>query len=93
MAKTVLNVKTDVAVKKAAQKLAKEIGVPLSTIVNAHLKRFIEDRRVEFQAPLVPNARLRKVIERAETDARKGDTKNYSPAFDNVDDAIAWLES
>ncbi len=50
MAKTVLNVKTDVDVKRDAQRLAKNIGVPLSTIVNAQLKRFISDGKVEFSA-------------------------------------------
>lgn len=88
MAKTVLNVKTDVEVKKAAQKLAKEIGVPLSTIVNAQLKRFVEERRVELAAPLVPSAYLRGVLDRAE----KAGPDEYSPAFDNVEDAMKWLQ-
>ena len=39
--KTVLNVKTDKDVKEKAQALAKHMGIPLSTIVNAHLKAFI----------------------------------------------------
>ena len=87
MAKTVLNVKTDVEVKREAQKLAKAIGVPLSIIVNAQLKRFINERRFEIQAPLVPNAALRKTI----MHARKG-TGPVSPAFGNAEDAIAWLD-
>jgi len=40
--KTVLNIKTDVEVKERAQALAKHLGIPLSTIVNANLKAFIE---------------------------------------------------
>jgi addiction module RelB/DinJ family antitoxin len=92
MAKTVLNVKTDVEVKREAQKLAKEIGVPLSTIVNAHLKQFISDRRVEFSAPLIPSARLRAVIEEAENDLKIGNTEAFSPRFSTAEDAIRWLE-
>ena len=88
MSKTVLNVKTDVEVKKAAQKLAKEIGVPLSTIVNAQLKQFIADRRVEFSAPLVPSKYLRGVLDKAE----KATAKDYSPAFTDMDEAAKWLE-
>ena len=56
--KTVLTVKTDVDVKRDAQKLAKEMGVPLSTIVNAQLKQFVRDRRLEMSAPLIPRPRL-----------------------------------
>jgi addiction module RelB/DinJ family antitoxin len=93
MAKTVLNVKTDVSVKKQAQALAKKIGVPLSTIVNAQLKQFISEQRVEFSVPLVPNARLRKVIEQAEKDIREKNTDAFSPKFNNAEDAIAWLQS
>ena len=48
MTKTVLSVKTDIEVKKKAQKLAKSLGVPLSIIVNAQLKKFIADGKIEF---------------------------------------------
>ncbi len=91
MAKTVLNVKTDVAVKRAAQKLAKQIGVPLSTIVNAQLKRFIDERRVEFSAPLVPTPYLRGVLEEAEKNLLEGNADAFSPGFDNAKDAMKWL--
>lgn len=53
--KTVLNVKTDKEVKEQAQELAEEIGVPLSTVVNAYLKEFIRTREVRFVAE--PHAR------------------------------------
>ena len=44
MSKTLLSIKTDVEVKEAAQQVAAELGVPLSTIVNAQLKALIRDR-------------------------------------------------
>lgn len=90
MAKTVLNIKTDPEVKKAAQKLAKEMGVPLSIIVNAQLKRFVDERRVAFEVPLVPNARTRKIIDKAREDFRKG--KNISPAFSSGAEMDIWLK-
>lgn len=40
--KVVLNVKTDKEVKENAQRLAKYMGIPLSTVVNAYLKEFVE---------------------------------------------------
>ena len=53
MAKTILNVKTDKDVKEGAQRIAKELGLPLSTVVNAFLKQFVKDRAVLFS--LNPN--------------------------------------
>lgn len=38
--KTVINIRTDPEVKHRAQKAAKAIGIPLSTIINAYLKQF-----------------------------------------------------
>ena len=91
--KTVLTVKTDVAVKKGAQKLAKEMGVPLSTIVNAQLKQFIRDRRLEMSAPLIPNAKTRKILDEALADIRRGDMSKFSPAFSTANEALEWLHA
>jgi len=93
MVKTILNIKTDVEVKRAAQKLAKQIGVPLSTVVNAQLKRFIDERRFEIHAPLIPSAKLKSMIRAYERDVLAGNRKAFSPAFDNAEDAIKWLNS
>ncbi len=87
--KTVLNVKTDVEVKERAKSLADHLGIPLSTIVNAYLKDFIETGvfKVSREPELRPEviARLNKEID--ETKAGK----NLSPAFGTAKDAIAWL--
>lgn len=91
MAKTVLNVKTDTDVKRKAQKLAKEMGVPLSVIVNANLKQFINERRFVVETPLVPTAKLAKVLNQAEREWNEGNTKNSSPVFGDIEDAIEWL--
>jgi len=47
---TILNVKTDKKLKAEARKVAGEIGVPLSTVVNAFLKQFVRDKEVTFSA-------------------------------------------
>jgi len=59
---TTILIKTDKTVKNAAKRAAEEIGIPLSTILSAYLRSFARDRRVEFEAPLVPNAKTRKAI-------------------------------
>ena len=91
MSKTVLNVKTDTDVKREAQKLAKDMGVPLSVIVNANLKQFINERRFAVHAPLVPTPTLAKVLDEAQKEWNEGNKKNSSPVFNDMEDAIKWL--
>ncbi|KHO47083.1 MAG: hypothetical protein QT00_C0003G0005 [archaeon GW2011_AR5] len=90
MAKTILNIKTDPAVKHAAQRLAKEIGVPLSTIVNAKLKQFILERGVELSALRISKT-LERELKTVDKDFAEG--KNLSPAFASADTALAFLHS
>jgi addiction module RelB/DinJ family antitoxin len=89
--KTVLNVKTDKDVKERAQALAKHMGIPLSTVVNAYLKEFVAtgEFRVSREPELKPEVAKRFAKHIAE--AKQG--KNISPAFTNVEDAIAWLKA
>ena len=42
-------VKTDSKLKAKAQKTAAELGLTLSTVINNHLKRFVEEKSVFFQ--------------------------------------------
>jgi addiction module RelB/DinJ family antitoxin len=92
MAKVVLNVKTDIKVKQQAQKIAKEMGVPLSTIVNAQLKRFVEDREIELRAPLVPNTKTRHELDAMLQDIMQGDESEFSPVFTSLREARLWAE-
>ncbi len=50
--KTILNVKVDREEKEKAKQIALQMGVPLSTIINAHLREFIRTR--EFAVKLEP---------------------------------------
>lgn len=87
--KTVLNVKTDKDIKDRAQALAKHLGIPLSTVVNAHLKSFIESG--EFKVTREPELRpaVIKELNRAIKEVRAG--KNMSPRFTTAANAIEWL--
>lgn len=88
--KTVLNVKVDQKLKQDAQAAAKAIGLPISTVVSAGLREFVRTRSVTIS----DEPRLKPEIE-AELLAIEKDIskrKDLSPAFDNVGDAIRWLE-
>ena len=85
----VIITKTDPQVKKKAQKIAKEIGVSLSSLVHAYLKQLIRTRRVVFDLEEEPSDYLIKAIRRSEKNIREG---KVSPAFKTGKEAVEWLE-
>ena len=87
--KTLLNIKTDVEVKRGVKKIAEEIGLPLSTIINAYLKQLLREKRVSFALPLRPNKKTAKLLHRAHEDYKSG--KNISPVFEHAEDAVTYL--
>lgn len=89
--KTQINLKIDKKTKLEAQKLAKKLGLSLSSIVNASLNQFIARKEVHFSIEPKMTPYLESIIAEVEEDIKAG--KNMSPAFDNADDAIAYLKS
>ncbi len=91
MSTTVMSLKTDKKIKEQAQKLAKQLGFSLGTLLNAFMRQFVRDKEISFStAPhevLTPEMNL--LLEEIDRDIKEG--KNISPSFDNVDDAIAYL--
>ncbi|MFA6297313.1 MAG: type II toxin-antitoxin system RelB/DinJ family antitoxin [Candidatus Paceibacterota bacterium] len=87
--KTLINIKVDKEIKDQAVKLAQEIGIPLSTAINAFLRQFVEKREVTFSSPFKMSKKLEAIVSKAEKDIKSGD--NMSPAFNNAEDALSWL--
>lgn len=86
----VINFKTDTATKKRAGKKAKKLGISLSSLLNAYLKQFIVTKRVTFSTePEEPSEWLIESLRRSEEDEKAG---RVSPAFDDVNKALAWLK-
>ncbi len=86
-----INIKADKDVKENAQKTAKELGVPLSTVINAFLKEFVRNKSVSFSAIPRMTPYLEKVLGKVEEDIKKGE--NMSPAFSSAKDANAYLDT
>ena len=91
MSKTIVNVKTDIEVKLMAQKIAKDLGLPLSTVVNAYLKEFIRERGVTFSLEPKLRPEIEKLIRQARQDYKTG--RNISPVFKTAEEAIKYLRS
>ncbi len=88
---TMLNVKINIDLKRAAQALASDFGISVSSMVNNALRNIVEDRRVEFTKPLVPNAKTAKILDKATADIKAG--KNLSPEFTTVQEMDDYLNN
>jgi antitoxin component of RelBE/YafQ-DinJ toxin-antitoxin module len=88
---TTLIFKTDKRLKEEAQKVAKEMGLPLSAYLNEQLRGAVSTRQANFRAPLVPNKKTAKYLRRVLKDA--DESKNMSPVFTSTEDMDKWLDS
>lgn len=89
MSKSVINFKVDSEVKAEAQKLARELGMPLSSIVNAQLREFLRSRTLNVSAEPRMSPYLERVIETVENDRKLGrnttKTKSLEEALSHLD--------
>jgi addiction module RelB/DinJ family antitoxin len=85
----VINIRTDISVKRKAQTIAKNLGLNLSALINGYLKQLIRTRTVVFSTREEPSEYLIKSLEQSKKDIKKG---FVSPSFDNAKDADEWLD-
>lgn len=83
---TILSLKTKKHVKELAQMRAKQMGMPLGTIINAFLRNFGETGELHLIAPEV-TPQMAKIIEEFRAEVARGET--YGPF--SVEEGIAFL--
>ncbi len=89
MSTTVINIKTDPKIKKKAKKLAAELGLTLSGVINAQLRQFVRSKTIFCSLDSeIPTRDLLQDIEQAKIDHKKGETFS----FDDVNSAIKFLD-
>ena len=88
--KTLINIKADKAVKEGAQELARELGLPLSVVVNAYLKDFIRNRGINISAVPRMSRQLEAILGGVEKDIAA--KKRMSPKFSSAEDAARYLD-
>jgi addiction module RelB/DinJ family antitoxin len=86
---TLISVRTDSEVKAKAQKLAKKLGLNLSSVINAYLRQFVRTKSVSFSLKAAPSEYLLKSLAESKNDIEKG---YISPVFDNANKALKWLK-
>ena len=77
--------------KKNAQMLAKNFGLPLSAVVNIYLREFVREKRIVFSEPQTPNTKTRKILDQALNDIKKG--KNLVGPFETAEEMDNFLDS
>lgn len=84
-----INIKTEPRIKAEAQKTAKEIGINLSSIINAFLRQFIKTKTITFSAlDEAPSEYLLKSIKKSEEDIKAGRITK----FKSGKDALKYLD-
>jgi len=86
-----INIKTDKEVKDKAQEIAKEIGLPLSSVVNAYLKEFVRERAVRFSVEPEVRPEVGKLLKQASKDYKK--RKNIAGSFKTAEEMDTYLDA
>ncbi|MEK7534543.1 MAG: type II toxin-antitoxin system RelB/DinJ family antitoxin [Patescibacteria group bacterium] len=83
-------IKTQPEVKAKAQKIAKNLGLSLSSLVDAWLRQFVKTKRVAFSAEEErPSKYLIESIRKSEEDIKAGRVLS----FDSGEEAVKYFES
>jgi addiction module RelB/DinJ family antitoxin len=81
MNSTIINFTTDPKLKAEAQKVAKQLGIPLSLALNNYLKELIRTKTVIFSEE-TPNAYFRTSIKQSESDIKTGKVISFTKKKD-----------
>ena len=90
---TVLNVKIDPELKKQAQAVAKELGLPVSTVVAASLRDFVNTRSITISDSPHLKPEVEAELLALSKQARAGRLEDFSATFNSLEEGFAWLDS
>lgn len=86
---TSILIKTDPKIKEKAQKVASEMGISLTSVINRYLKHFIRTKSITFTAgEEVPSQYMIDSMKQSEQDYKAG---RYI-SFENPGDELAYLD-
>ncbi|MDD3292728.1 MAG: type II toxin-antitoxin system RelB/DinJ family antitoxin [Candidatus Pacebacteria bacterium] len=84
---SIINFKTEEKIKEDAQRIAQQMGLNLSDVLNICLRNFIRDKELNISLE-EPSPYMLKELSESEKNIEEGDV---SPEFDNAKEAINWL--
>lgn len=85
----IVNVKVNPTVKRQAQKVAEEMGLSLSALVNGFLKNLVTTKTVTFSASEEPTPYLLRALKESKEDVKAGRVVS----FKNPKDALTYLDT
>lgn len=91
MNKVVVNIKVDPETKKAAQVLAKDLGLTLSSLINAQLRQLVNRRRLVLDAPYPDRPmtpKLEAELDQVYEEVKLGDVSQSHTSLDNFLDDL-----
>lgn len=86
----VINVKVDPEVKSQAQAIVDELGLSLSSFINASLKNLVRTKSINFDLKEQPSEYMIQALKESAADIKAG---RVSPSFETADEAIKWLNN
>ena len=86
---TTMTFKIDKDLKAQAQKTAQQMGVPLSTLINAYLREIAATGRVELSIVEEMTPQMIRIIESFKHEIATNQTVG---PFNNVGEAVAYLD-
>lgn len=89
MSSVVINIKTEQATKQEAQKIASDLGLSLSGVINGFLKQFVRDKAILFT--LNENNPSPFLLNRVKS-AKQGRKKSDFYSFKNNKEALSFLD-
>ena len=87
---TTILLKTDKELKNEASRVAKELGVPLTTVMNAYLRQFVRERQITISLDPTPNKTKLALWESISKEADK--EMKTAKRYTNADDLITDLK-
>lgn len=88
MKTSIINFKTEKSVKEKAQKIAEQMGLNLTDVMNVYLRDFINKKELNIRIE-EPTQETAREIMSAVKEIKEG---KASPTFNNVEAAVKWLE-
>lgn len=84
----VINIKTHPKTKKEAQKVAEELGLSLSGLINGFLRHLVKTKEVHFAVSEQPSEYMIQALKESKADIKAGRVIS----FNNSKDASSYLD-
>lgn len=86
---TTITIKTNKTLLKQSKKLAEELGITLTGVVNSFLKQFVRERKFSVSAEPMPTKEKMALLEQI---SKEMDSGEFSGPFTDVDELFKHLK-